>query len=76
VQAKEDRKPLPGAVQLMFALMARAMSLPNRYRGYVTRRPSPRDQARAAGYSNVREMQAVQRADELRRKAAESQAAA
>lgn len=75
VQEKAKNQPLPGAVQMMFALMARAMSLPNRYRGYVTRRPSPRDQARAAGYSNVREMQALQRADELRRRAAEQQAA-
>lgn len=64
------RTPLPGAVQLMLALMAKTMSMPHRFRGYVMHGSSPRAQARAAGYSNVREMQALQRADALRAKVA------
>jgi hypothetical protein len=76
IVAKEKRTPLPGAVQLMFALIAKTMSVPNRFRGYLPSFASPRARARAAGFNNVRHMQAEQRLAEHNRKAAEEKLAA
>lgn len=60
---------ISGVLALGFALMAKTMSVPNRYRGYLPSYLGKRSQARAAGYSNQREMIALQNAERLRQQA-------
>ena len=74
VQPKRERPKLSGAVQLMFAQLARSMSV--RFIGYLPTPSGRRAQARAAGYMNHKHMVAEQNLARLNAEAVQQAASA